>query len=208
MSINFPPSFHSGSGVDEKSRERRRKKNKEYITRRIDPPPPPPSGRYRFTDSCNFYTLERRGHDAHKRLKHVRAFIDRSTSSLPPSSFHASGTHRAERWFMGFHNTCNIWQTLLATLFMPRMGHHHPLSLRWWKSGKTAWWKEGEKKKKGKKKNARNSQRNLASPRFENSRCAIPSVGSIRNEPGREKFHGENAQQVRNETDSPYERIH
>ena len=150
MSINFPPSFHSGSGVDEKSRER--KKNKEYITRRIDPPPPPPSGRYRFTDSCNFYTLERRGHDAHKRLKHVRAFIDRSTSSLPPSSFHASGTHRAERWFMGFHNTCNIWQTLLATLFMPRMGHHHPLSLRWWKSGKTAWWKEGEEKKKRKEK--------------------------------------------------------
>lgn len=148
--------------MDEKSRER--KKNKEYITRRIDPPPPPPSGRYRFTDSCNFYTLERRGHDAHKRLKHVRAFIDRSTSSLPPSSFHASGTHRAERWFMGFHNTCNIWQTLLATLFMPRMGHHHPLSLRWWKSGKTAWWKEGEEKKKGKKKTR--EIRSVTSPRL------------------------------------------
>ena len=93
MSINFPPSFHSGSGVDEKSRER--KKNKEYITRRIDPPPPPPSGRYRFTDSCNFYTLERCGHDAHKRLKHVRAFIDRSTSSLPlPPSMHREPTVR------------------------------------------------------------------------------------------------------------------
>ena len=148
--------------MDEKSRER--KKNKEYITRRIDPPPPPPSGRYRFTDSCNFYTLERCGHDAHKRLKHVRAFIDRSTSSLPPSSFHASGTHRAERWFMGFHNTCNIWQTLLATLFMPRMGHHHPLSLRWWKSGKTAWWKEREKKKKERKKTR--EIRSVTSPRL------------------------------------------
>lgn len=85
---------------------------------------------------------------------------------------------------MGFHNTCNIWQTLLATLFMPRMGHH-PLS----GGGKAARQPGGKRERKGKKRKEKTREiRSVTSPRFENSRCAIPSVGyrgSIRNEPGR-----------------------
>lgn len=70
-----------------------------------------------FTDSCNFYTLERRGRDAHKRLKHVRAFIDRSTDieEVP---------RRAGRWFMGFHNTAATFGGRFSPPYLCRWTHH------------------------------------------------------------------------------------
>lgn len=100
---------------------------------------------------------------------------------------------------MGFHNTCNIWQTLLATLFMPRMGHH-PLS----GGGKAARQPGGKRERKGKKRKEKTREIRLASKIHVAQFRPLDTEDRFETNRG-EKFHGENTQQVRNETDSPYE---